>query len=175
MTHDSTDPSTPRDAFADLDPWAVLQDGRRQLLAALDACDASTGALALAIPEFAALGESTGTVTTLLLAHAARERDHAAFFASLDASAASEPDTSTPAVAIMLAGTEWSEVRDEVVESRVAMLEAVGSLSSEYWEQRLRPPWPGAGEDSLAALLLVRAMSDGMLADAIHALLTPRR
>ncbi len=172
MTYDAAGNAYDRHTFDDLDPWAVLQDGRRQLLAALDACDASAGALALSIPEFAALGESTGTVTSLLLAHAAREREHAAFFTSLDARVASA-EASTHATTVD--GTAWAAVREEVIEARGMMVEALASLASERWEERLRPPWPGAGEDSLAALVLVRAMSDGMLAEAIQAVLAPRR
>jgi hypothetical protein len=152
--------------FAGIDPWAALQDGRRQLTAALDASDPRAGARTLAIPEFANLGEAVGTLSVLLLAHAAHDRAHAAFFASLDAigavdraNTASEPDSS-----------DWPAVRTEVHAARMAMLEAAAGLSSEHWKRRLSPPWVDAAGESLLSLLVVRAMCDGILADAVAAL-----
>lgn len=152
--------------FAGIDPWAALQDGRRQLTAALDACDPRSGARTLAIPEFANLGETAGTLNVLLLAHAARDRAHATFFASLDAigavdraNADGEPDSG-----------DWSAVREEVEAARVAMLEAAAGLASEHWERHLSPPWVEADGESLVSLLVIRAMCDGILADAVAAL-----
>ncbi len=171
MTHDTHETDQFVDLFSRFDPWAALEDGRRQLRAALDACDARAGARMLAIPEFAALGESTGTLSTLLLAHAARDREHAAFFASLaiPLDVESSPHASEDAPQVNLA--VWPAVRDEVDAARSAMLGAASSLPSERWDEVLRPPWAGAGDDSVAGLLVVRAMSDGILADAIGALL----
>ena len=172
MTHDTHASSDDRTSFAHVDPWAVLQDGRRQLLAALDACDPRSGARTLAIPEFANLGETTGTLSALLLAHAARDRTHAAFFTSLGASEGG-PRSITVAVDIPedIAG-DWPAIRAEVEAARLAMLEATAGLASERWEQRLLPPRAGAAEESLPSLLVVRAMCDGILADAIAALTT---
>lgn len=166
MTHDAR---AGIDDFAPLqrvDPWAALQDGRRQLLAALDACDARSGARMLAIPEFEALGEGAGSVASMLLAHAVRDRAHAAFFVALDAEDTAQP----PAEVAAVDATDWSAVRAEVEAARLAMLEAVAGLASGRWKQRLLPPWDGAGEESLPSLLVVRAMCDGILADAIATL-----
>lgn len=173
MTQDARHTSDPIDPFALVDPWVALDDGRRQLLAALDACDARTGARTLKIPEFAALGESSGTLSALLLAHAERDRAHAAFFISLDTTEAHDRSTPAPAVRPHVDADAWSAVRAEVIEARAAMLEALAALASEHWEGPLQPPWPGAGSDSLAALLLVRAMCDGILADTVRSLLAP--
>lgn len=152
--------------FAGIDPWAALHDGRRQLAAALDACDPRSRARTLAIPEFANLGETSGTLSAMLLAHAARDRAHAAFFASLDAigaadrpSSGNDPDSD-----------DWSAVRAEVEAARRAMLEAAAGLAVEHWERRLSPPWVDAAEESLLSLLVVRAMCDSILADAVATL-----
>lgn len=168
MTHDTHAHTGDLAAFPRVDPWAALQDGRRQLLAALDACDSRWGARILAIPEFASLGETTGPLRALLLAHAARDRAHAAFFVALD----SEDTAQAPAEVAAVDATDWSAVRAEVEAARRAMLEAVAGLASERWEQRLLPPWEGADEESLPSLLVVRAMCDGILADAITTLTT---
>lgn len=171
MTHDTHETDQVVDLFSRFDPWAALDDGRRQLLAVLEACDARAGARMLAIPEFATLGESTGTLAALLLAHAAREREHAAFFASLAIPVDVEgaPGASEDAARVDL--TAWPAVRSEVDAARDMMLGAAAALPSERWDQVLRPPWAGAGEDSVAGLLVVRAMSDGIFAEAIGALL----
>lgn len=171
MTHDAHPGIEAFDLLSSFDPWAALQDGRTQLLAALDACDARSGALTLAIPEFAALGESSGTLSALLLAHAVREREHASFFRSLAPSVGSDASAApTPGLAAVDV-TVWLAVRVEVDEAHDAMLEAAANLPAERWDEVLRPPWAGADPDSLAGLLVVRAMSDGILADAIGALL----
>lgn len=152
--------------FAGIDPWAALHDGRRQLAAALDACDPRSGARTLAIPEFANLGETFGTLSVMLLAHAARDRAHAAFFASLDTidaadrpSSGDDPDSE-----------DWSAVRAEVEAARTAMLEAAAGLALEHWERRLSPPWVDAAGESLLSLLVVRAMCDSILAGAVATL-----
>ncbi len=166
MTHDARSNIEADNLFARFDPWAALDDGRRQLVAALDTCDARSGALALAIPEFAALGESAGSVASMLLAHAARDRAHAVFFAALEAS-----DTvATPIEVGAVDVTDWSAVRADVDAGRLAMLEAVAGLASEQWERVLLPPWDAESGDTLAGLLIVRAIADGLLANAILAL-----
>ena len=165
MTHDARSNIDSDDLFARFDPWAALDDGRRQLVAALDTCDARSGALALAlaIPEFAALGESAGSVASMLVAHAARDRAHAVFFAALAAS-----DTvATPIEAGAVDVTDWSAVRADIDAGRLAMLEAVAGLASEQWERVLLPPWDAESGDTLAGLLIVRAIADGLLANAI--------
>lgn len=154
------------DLLAQIDPWVALQDGRRQLLAALEACDARSGARTLAIPEFAAIGETTGTLLAMLAAHAARDRAHAGFFQSLDASGGVVAGVAPIAVDI----ADWVAVRAEIDEARSAMLEAAGNLSSDRWGETLRTPWDPDIDDSVTALLVIRAMADGMLADAILAL-----
>lgn len=163
MTHDTHAAAGGFTSFQRFDPWAALQDGRRQLLAALDACDPRSGARMLAIREFAGLGEGAGTLASMLLAHAARDREHAAFFAALGPEDTAQP----PAEADAVDATDWPAVRAEVDAARRAMLEAVAGLAAGRWEQPLLPPWAGAGEESLPSLLVVRAMCDGLLAEAI--------
>lgn len=167
MAHDTPTEIDDLAFFQRVDPWVALQDGRRQLTEALDSCDPHSGMRILAIPEFASLGEDTGSLITLLLAHAARDRAHAVFFASLDAGAAT-PTSSTPDTDV-IAG-DWGAVRVEVDAARLAMLEAVAGLGPEYWERPLLPPWEGGDEEHLPSLLIVRAMCDGILASAIAAL-----
>lgn len=152
--------------FQRIDPWTALQDGRRQLIEALDAADPRWGARVLTIPEFANLGDATGSLHFLLLAHAERDRAHASFFAALDS------DGHAPATvpSIEVAIDHWDAVRSEVVAARLAMLEAAAALAPEHWDRPLRPPWEDSGEDYLASLLILRAMCDGILATAIAAL-----
>lgn len=156
-----------------IDPWAALQDGRRQLLAILDACDLRIAARVLTIPEFAALGEATAPVADHLREHAARDRAHARFFASIESgtnppSGAAGATPPAPPVT-----SEWANVVEEVKAARSAMLEAAAALSPAAWERLLSPPWAGAVEEPLTAMLLVRAMCDGILAAAIDALDAP--
>lgn len=166
MAHDTHTEIDDRAFFERVDPWVALQDGRRQLVEAIEACDPRAGLRMLAIPEFASLGESTGSLNALLLAHAARDRAHAAFFASLNAGDGGR--TSTPdATAI---ADDWSSVRAEVDLARRVMLESAATLGPEYWERPLLPPWEGGEQEHLASLLIVRAMCDGILAAAIAAL-----
>ncbi|RJQ11873.1 MAG: hypothetical protein C4558_02870 [Dehalococcoidia bacterium] len=152
--------------FQSIDPWTALQDGRRQLIDALDACDPRLAMQMLTIPEFANWGDSTGPLSALLLAHAERDRAHAAFFASLNAGDTTR--TSTPSTGV-IAG-DWAAVRSEIDAARFAMLEAAANLSPECWERPLFPPWEGIVEEYLPSLLIVRAMCDGILAGAIAAL-----
>ena len=169
MTDDVRPDTNDLTSLQRLDPWAALQDGRRQLLAALDACDPRAGARTLTIPEFANLGEATGTLTGLLLAHAARDREHAVFFAALDTPDGIIDSTQTTAELT----DDWSAVRVEVEAARLAMLERAAEIGSEHWERPLQPPWEDGGQDYLISLLVVRAMCDGLLADAISALRAP--
>lgn len=169
MTDDSHTSANTFDLLTQIDPWVALQDGRRQLLAAIEVCDTRSAGRILAIPEFEAIGETTGTLAAMLAAHAARDRAHAAFFASL----APDDGAGSVATTITFDLTDWDAVREEVDASRLAMLEAASNLDSESWEQPLRTPWNLDIEDSVVALLVVRAMADGMLADAILALVAP--
>lgn len=155
-----------RTPFAGIDPWVALQDGRRQLTAALDTCDPRSGAQTLAIPEFANLGQTVGTLGALLLEHAARDRAHAEFFASLDTNdvagppeSRSEPDSE-----------DWLAVRAEVEAARIAMLETAAGVGTAHWRRLLSPPWVDAAGESLTSLLVIRAMCDGILADAVATL-----
>ncbi|TAJ19717.1 MAG: hypothetical protein EPO65_06095 [Dehalococcoidia bacterium] len=166
MTDEPHSSANTFDLLAQIDPWVALQDGRRQLLAALEACDPRSGARMLAIPEFAAIGETTGTLLAMLAAHAARDRAHAGFFESLDAPGGIGGAAATITIDI----ADWDAVRAEIDAARFAMLEAAGNLRSDRWEETLRTPWDPDIEDSVTALLVVRAMADGMLADAILAL-----
>lgn len=166
MTHDSGSNIEVDDLFARFDPWAALDDGRRQLVAALDTRDFRSGALALAIPEFAALGESVGSVASMLLAHAARDRAHAVFFAALDADDAAGRPIDVAIVDV----ADWAAVRADVDAARLTMLEAAAGLASEQWERPLAPPWGVAPGETVTELLIVRAIADGLLADAILAL-----
>lgn len=166
MTHEPNSHAEGNDLISRFDPWAALDDGRRQLIAALDTCDARSGALALAIPEFAALGESAGSVATMLLAHAERDRAHAVFFAALDRHDEANTPIEVPAIDV----TDWHAVRADVDAARLAMLEAAAGLGSEQWERTLLPPWDSAPGETLAGLLTVRAIADGLLANAILAL-----
>jgi hypothetical protein len=166
MTHDANSKAEADDLFARFDPWAALDDGRRQLVAALDTCDSRSGALALAIPQFAALGDSAGSVASMLLAHAARDRAHAVFFAALDAGDAVDGPIDVVAVDV----ADWLAVRAAVDAARLAMLEAAAGLTSEQWERTLAPPWDVEPGETVAELLIVRAIADGLLADAILAL-----
>lgn len=166
MTHDADANIEVDDLFARFDPWAALDDGRRQLVAALDTCGPRSGALALAIPEFAALGESAGSVASMLVAHAARDRAHAVFFATLDADDA----VGRPIDVAAVDGADWVAVRADLDAARLAMLEAAAGLASEQWERTLAPPWDAEPGETVAGLLIVRAISDGLLANAILAL-----
>lgn len=146
-----------------IDPWVALQDGRRQLTAVLDACDPRSGARPLAIPEFVNLGETAGTLSAMLLAHAARDRAHAEFFASLGTIDVSSPPDSRSEVDF----EDWPAVRAEVEAARTAMLEAAAGVVAAHWRRSLSPPWAGAAGESLTSLLVFRAMCDGILADAV--------
>lgn len=166
MAHDSSPGIDDLKFFQSIDPWTALQDGRRQLIGALDACDPRLAMRMLTIPEFANLGESTGPLSALLLAHAERDRAHAAFFASLNAGdtiCTSTPDTDVIA-------DDWAAVRSEIDAARFVMLEAAANLSPECWDRPLFPPWEGSVGEYLPSLLIVRAMCDGILAGAIAAL-----
>lgn len=169
MTDDTHPSANTFDLLTQIDPWVALQDGRRQLLAALEACDPRSAGRTLAIPEFEAIGETTGTLIAMLSTHAARDRAHATFFASLVPGDGAEPVATTDAVDL----TDWDAVREEVDASRLALLEAASNLNSDSWERTLRTPWDPDIEDSVVALLIVRAMADGILADAILALVAP--
>ena len=155
-----------RSPFDLVDPWAALQDGRRQLLAAIEAAGPRFAARTLTIPEFADLGPATASVLDHLRAQALRDRAHAAFFASLQSGAPPPtPDGTTPPLT-----REWRATVEEVEAARLAMLEAAAALSSTHWEHPLTPTWPDAVAEPLAAMLLVRAMCDGILAEAIRSL-----
>jgi len=166
MTHDADANTEVDDLFARFDPWAALDDGRRQLVAALETCNPRSGALTLAIPEFAALGESAGSVASMLVAHAARDRAHAVFFAALDTTDAVGAPIDSAAVDV----ADWGAVRADLDAARLAMLEAAAGLGSEQWERTLVPPWDAEPGETLAGLLIVRAIADGLLANAILAL-----
>jgi hypothetical protein len=160
--------ATPPDPLASVDLWVALDDGRAQLLAAIDGLDAGAAGLRVeggawrildALSHIAAWDELHAS---FLRALAAGRRDfevvaspeHA--WAAWNAERIAEAEGATLAAAL-----------ERLHAARAEMLEALASLEAACYDERLLAPW--GYEDSVRGFMVAQAMHDGGHAEAIRA------